>query len=570
MVRSRIAEKKRKESPIAKKKRMKRPFIFFFLASIIFGYLGVYVNLKITGLAIESVNLAVPIDLPVITTTKTSTSTSTKKHGYIPNDVIIDVEKITKNMIKSFSSTFSTDDAGASKRNKIKDRSRLEVSFVNPNIDNTFCRCDIISVDCLDSISCIPHNNPNHLNALVWIGLETRTAIKETSIVDGGEAYSDLYLPIGKQLQYAAIDTWKAWRSDNVLPEYYHRRIRSIFVNPRWYPDCQKNRTSVNRGSTYSIMYYKGTSCFYQGITGEEDSAGTIMEHNAIRWFEHNNNNSTLSSSEEVSPTKLQIRKILKAFLHDHQSNDSRILSPLGNLLMFGHITRIMFNRRPFLEEIYQAHLTSIAVPSSSTEYDTKKAGKIKTTTDVSDDTTKNNDVDPFIVGLHMRRGDSCNEDSPQLYQKEPSPLDSPAQFGSNRMCYQTDVYLEAIRRIRQLVPNTRPLHVYVATDDAGDVMEEILHHKTFNKGVEVEVDQWNYLNYSRSHFQYEAESIEADENENKHILGETAVADLWLLSHGHAFIGHLGSRFGKAAWLLATSRHNTFVPFFTVDGHSK
>ena len=570
MVRSRIAEKKRRESPIAKKKRMKRPYIFFFLASIIFGYLGVYVNLKITGLAIESVNLAVPIDLPVITTTKTSTSTSTKKHGYIPNDVIIDVEKITKNMIKSFSSTFSTDDAGASKRNKIKDRSRLEVSFVNPNIDNTFCRCDIISVDCLDSISCIPHNNPNHLNALVWIGLETRTAIKETSIVDGGEAYSDLYLPIGKQLQYAAIDTWKAWRSDNVLPEYYHRRTRSIFVNPRWYPDCQKNRTSVNRGSTYSIMYYKGTSCFYQGITGEEDSAGTIMEHNAIRWFEHNNNNSTLSSSEEVSPTKLQIRKILKAFLHDHQSNDSRILSPLGNLLMFGHITRIMFNRRPFLEEIYQAHLTSIAVPSSSTEYDTKKAGKIKTTTDVSDDTTKNNDVDPFIVGLHMRRGDSCNEDSPQLYQKEPSPLDSPAQFGSNRMCYQTDVYLEAIRRIRQLVPNTRPLHVYVATDDAGDVMEEILHHKTFNKGVEVEVDQWNYLNYSRSHFQYEAESIEADENENKHILGETAVADLWLLSHGHAFIGHLGSRFGKAAWLLATSRHNTFVPFFTVDGHSK
>ena len=570
MVRSRIAEKKRRESPIAKKKRMKRPYIFFFLASIIFGYLGVYVNLKITGLAIESVNLAVPIDLPVITTTKTSTSTSTKKHGYIPNDVIIDVEKITKNMIKSFSSTFSTDDAGASKRNKIKDRSRLEVSFINPNIDNTFCRCDIISVDCLDSISCIPHNNPNHLNALVWIGLETRTAIKETSIVDGGEAYSDLYLPIGKQLQYAAIDTWKAWRSDNVLPEYYHRRIRSIFVNPRWYPDCQKNRTSVNRGSTYSIMYYKGTSCFYQGITGEEDSAGTIMEHNAIRWFEHNNNNSTLSSSEEVSPTKLQIRKILKAFLHDHQSNDSRILSPLGNLLMFGHITRIMFNRRPFLEEIYQAHLTSIAVPSSSTEYDTKKAGKIKTTTDVSDETTKNNDVDPFIVGLHMRRGDSCNEDSPQLYQKEPSPLDSPAQFGNNRMCYQTDVYLEAIRRIRQLVPNTRPLHVYVATDDAGDVMEEILHHKTFNKGVEVEVDQWNYLNYSRSHFQYEAESIEADENENKHILGETAVADLWLLSHGHAFIGHLGSRFGKAAWLLATSRHNTFVPFFTVDGHSK
>jgi hypothetical protein len=564
-------------SRIARKKRRKRPYIFFFsVLALAFCVYVVFVNLKITRLAIESENLAVPYDLPVITTTKTKskskskTSTSTKEHGYIPNDVIIDVEKITKNMIKSFSSTISTDDAGASNRNKIKDRSRLEVSFVNPNIDKTFCRCDIISVDCLDSISCIPHNNPNHLNALVWIGLETRTAIKETSIVDGGEAYGELYLPLGKQLQYAAIDTWKVWRSDNVLPQYYHRRSKSIFVNPSWYPDCQKNRTSVNSGSTYSIMYYRGPSCFYQWITGEEDSAGTIMEHNAIRWFEHSNINSTLSSSEEVSSTKLQIRKILNEFLHDHQSNDNKILSPLGNLLMFAHITRIMFNRRPFLEEIYQAHLTSIAVPSSSTENDTKKVGKIKTTTDGSNDATKNNDFDPFIIGLHMRRGDSCNEDSPQIYQKVPSPLDSPAQFGSNRMCYQTDVYLEAIRRIRQLVPNTRPLHVYVATDDAGDVMEEILHHNTFNKGVEVEVDQWNYLNYSRSHFQYEAENIEADENKNQHILGETAVADLWLLSHGHAFIGHLGSRFGKAAWLLATSRHNTFVPFFTVDGHSK
>ena len=560
-------------SRIAKKKRGKRPYFFFFSvsASIIFGYV-VYVNLKITRLAIESENLAVPVDLPVITTkTKTKTKTSTKKHGYIPNDVIIDVKKITKNMIQSFSSTISTDDAGTSNSSNIKDRSRLEISFVNPSLDKTFCRCDIISVDCLDSISCIPHSNPNHLNALVWIGLETRRAIKETSIVDGGETYGGLYLPIGKQLQYAAIDTWKAWRSDNILPKNYDRRTKSIFVNPRWYPDCQKNRTSVNRGSTYSIMYYRGVSCFYQGITDEEDSAGTIMEHNSIRWFEHYFNSTTLSSSEEVSSsTKLQIRKRLNKFLQDQQSNDNKILSPLGSLLMFAHITRLMFNRRPFLEQIYQAHLTSIAVPSISTENDTKKFDKIKTTNGGSDDTNRNNDGDPFIVGLHMRRGDSCNEESPRLYQKEPSPLDSPAQFGINRMCYQTDVYLGAIRRIRQLVPNTRPLHVYVATDDAGDIMEEILHHKTFNKGEEVEVDQWNFLNYSRSHFQYEAESIEADENKNQHILGETAVADLWLLSHGHAFIGHLGSRFGKAAWLLATSRHNTFVPFFTVDGHSK
>jgi len=83
-------------------------------------------------------------------------------------------------------------------------------------------------------------------------------------------------------------------------------------------------------------------------------------------------------------------------------------------------------------------------------------------------------------------------------------------------------------------------------------------------------VEKWHFLNYTRDHFNYTADSIEAEENEaNQPFLGETAVADLWLLSHGHAFVGHMGSRFGKVAWMLATARRNNFVPFFSVDGHS-
>jgi len=118
---------------------------------------------------------------------------------------------------------------------------------------------------------------------------------------------------------------------------------------------------------------------------------------------------------------------------------------------------------------------------------------------------------------------------------------------------------------IRRLVAETRPLHVYIATDDMGDVIAEI------GRLPPVKVDRWNYMNYSRSNFEYDVMdvSIESEENPKKHILGETAVGDLWLLSHSDAFVGHLGSRFGKAAWLLAISRRNAFVPFFTVDGHS-
>merc|ERR1711862_1037751 len=51
--------------------------------------------------------------------------------------------------------------------------------------------------------------------------------------------------------------------------------------------------------------------------------------------------------------------------------------------------------------------------------------------------------------------------------------------------------------------------------------------------------------------------------------LGKTSILDLWHLSHGQVYIGHLGSSFGKLAWYEAMARHNTFIPYYTVDGHS-
>lgn len=126
---------------------------------------------------------------------------------------------------------------------------------------------------------------------------------------------------------------------------------------------------------------------------------------------------------------------------------------------------------------------------------------------------------------------------------------------------------MNAVQRIRELVPDDQPIHVYLSTDDADDVIKEI---QTRHADVYASVNQWSFLNYSRTHFQYKADFIEDEENEGRPILGETAVADLWLLSHGQAFVGHLGSRFGKVGWLLATSRQARFVPYFSVDGHSK
>eukprot|EP00536_Pseudo-nitzschia_multiseries_P000404 jgi/Psemu1/300028/fgenesh1_kg.5_\ len=131
---------------------------------------------------------------------------------------------------------------------------------------------------------------------------------------------------------------------------------------------------------------------------------------------------------------------------------------------------------------------------------------------------------------------------------------------------------MDALRQIRLLVPRERPLHVYLATDDVGDMINEIINKEYLTSAEEeiVDIEQWHFVNYPRDAFNYHAETIEAPENkENQPLLGETAVQDLWHLSHGHAFVGHLGSRFGKVAWLLATARHNAFIPFFSVDGHS-
>ena len=231
-------------------------------------------------------------------------------------------------------------------------------------------------------------------------------------------------------------------------------------------------------------------------------------------------------------------------------------MSTLGQLTMFSHLIRMLFQPRPFLMDIYKEKLTTV-IPKRRNEerVDETNAGP-----------------SPFIVSMHMRRGDSCHFDDDKRqypYEQAASDLHSRAQTSNVRKCYQTSVYLQDLERIRNVLPIDQPLHVYLSTDDTGSVMKEIqANHTHIYKNV---VDQWHFLDYSRSNFQYDlTEFIESEVNHNRPIMGEAAVTDLWLLSHGQAFIGHMGSRFGKVAWYLATSRHNSFVPYFSVDGHSK
>jgi len=468
----------------------------------------------------------------------------------------LDIEKVAADLVESFSSN----DGIAS-----EDRLGFVVDLA-PEDDassSSPCQCDIVTTDCLGVIACMPglHDSERE-KALAWTGIELRKSMKETSDILG-TVFHEWGLPLGKTLQYNTMDTWINWRSTNILPAGYGPKDDSIFIREEWYPDClvynqKKNRTRIRFG---------GHSCFYRGPAAEEDSAG-IIEEDARRWYDE--------KSQNGIQTRTKVRTILNNFFEAHQpvSNEQQKqahFSPLGDLMLYAHTTRMLFNRRSFLDEIYQEKLTSVVMPRSET-------GSALRSGIASESTVGNNN--PFRVALHIRRGDSCGKhmtsisnDERAEYESEASLLDSIAQVGSERMCYKTEVYLDKVRRIRQMVPRERPLHVYLATDDVGDIVNEINATHGTNVRETYGIDVLHYLDYSREQFDYITPDVltieETNNTANQPFLGETAVSDLWLLSHGDAFVGHKGSRFGKVSWLLAMARRNNFVPFASVDGHS-
>lgn len=431
---------------------------------------------------------------------------------------------------------------------------RFIISSKNPNLDSKVhqCQCDLLTLDCIDSIACIPKNK-GHRNALTLLGVELRKAMTSIAKLQK-EAWEISEIPIGKTLQYATMDTWESWKWGNTLPRS-HDSSEHIFVNRTQYPYCHKHNLS-------------GMACFFRDLDTLEDFG--LVERDAQAWFDN-----TFDNDGSSDPMQ-QIRERLHNFLRNQQKQMNGVLisreeitkvkrsrggmsiptstmSTLGQLTLFSNMLRLLFKRQPFLQDIFEERLT-VRKPKKKTK---KETGAHQ----------------PFTVSLHMRRGDSCSFDENfklREYKSMPSDLFSPAQTSDIRMCYESIVYLQVLERIRAILPKEQPLHVYLSTDDTGSVLEELaLNHSHIYHSV---VDQWIYMNYSRSHFQYDmvTHAIESDENENKAVLGETAVNDLWLLSHGQAFIGHLGSRFGKMGWLLATARHNTFIPYFSVDGHSE
>lgn len=119
------------------------------------------------------------------------------------------------------------------------------------------------------------------------------------------------------------------------------------------------------------------------------------------------------------------------------------------------------------------------------------------------------------------------------------------------------------LRRVKDLYG--MPLKVFLSSDDSGSILEEI---KSLGPDL-FESSSWHYLNYPLDTFVHDGLAVEFQPSEKSALIGETAVLDMWHLSHSQLLIGSLGSRFEKGAYLLAVSRHNVPIPYISVDGHN-
>jgi len=360
-------------------------------------------------------------------------------------------------------------------------------------IINGRCQCEIVSLDCLESIACIPRGVD--LQESIAEGTYIRNLIRKMATVEGeGQPWpSD---PLGKATQYTTIEAYLNWSNKGVLNPM---ESFSTFVNSSVYPDCvEKNLESKD--------------CFFHAID-ETDYIDPIEEYA---------NKQNAVTEENKKSLKMELE-----FFRKKNKYEGNTLSAKSHLMVFAHLCRIYFNIRDPIIESYKKHLKIIHAEDSPEE--------------MSSGSKSQGDI--LRVSLHVRRADSCEHEKEgfgQRYLDKPSEFNSTAQVSGKRFCYNTAVYMNAVQKAKELA-GSPSLEVYLSTDYAGELMNEIreqfpdLYRST----------TWKYMNFPRDTFDYDAFIEAGDHHDHKKpFLGETAVDDLWHLSHGQVFIGHLGKYF--------------------------
>jgi hypothetical protein len=336
-------------------------------------------------------------------------------------------------------------------------------------------------------------------------GVGARALLKMRTPQSGGQM---LFIPVGKSIQMSAINTWKQWVNSNTLPSFWVGLDKQDELDWSRYPYCQEHNLH-------------DSSCFFGAWTDDEEleTGSTHSPYpNLLAEKFHGSTDVATKAFDRLS----QFR--------EHALTETNILPADDYLRSFAYIMHNSFHLQPSMLEVYK-----------------NTVGE------------RNPGLGDLKVSLHIRRADSCSSNE---YRNTPSSLDDRAQMTNVRQCYNNSVYVDALRRMKELYK--RPLTIYLSSDDSQNILGEIEkeHPDIYATST------WRFLDYPRDKFKYDG-TIEGWTNTNKAFMSETAVQDLWHMSHGEAFVGHMGSRFGKVGYLLAVSRQNTALPYVSVDGHN-
>eukprot|EP00548_Thalassiothrix_antarctica_P016932 CAMPEP_0194193268 /NCGR_PEP_ID=MMETSP0154-20130528/73963_1 /TAXON_ID=1049557 /ORGANISM="Thalassiothrix antarctica, Strain L6-D1" /LENGTH=399 /DNA_ID=CAMNT_0038917367 /DNA_START=181 /DNA_END=1377 /DNA_ORIENTATION=- len=283
------------------------------------------------------------------------------------------------------------------------------------------CRCELVSIDCLETIKCCYKNNKTSYQLQqqqIYSGIVRRQAIKAMAEYEK-EPFEILasWMPIGKSFQFLSQALFREWMKRSKLYQTLPN-LADNTVNATSYKFCKEKKL-------------QGKMCAINDFSEIEEFG--IIEEEAMRLHNGVINKELRKEDEE---------KLWKFWRNRFDT------TPYEYLLIFAHMTRIAFNIRSHIIDSYQAQIKTIA-PSQ---------GKSKEET--------------LRVAMHIRRGDSCDH-ALSGYQKKASPLNSRAQVSGHRYCYETAVYMNALERVHSLSDN-RHLEVYVSTDHLLDLMDEI------------------------------------------------------------------------------------------------
>ncbi len=159
-------------------------------------------------------------------------------------------------------------------------------------------------------------------------------------------------------------------------------------------------------------------------------------------------------------------------------------------------------------------------------------------------------------VGMHVRRGDSCDNELDELVDIESvgELVYAQSAKGEKRPCFSINLYMKMLHRLRELYNVKR---VFLSTDDQAMVNHAIMNEPAFN---------WVLVQSDRSLFDHGLGWIEfRNDNFNEQILLLT-ISDLNLLSFGDVFLGAFSSQYSKLGYYAIAGRSMSVPPFVSMD----